>query len=76
MDLTTNPTQYSFPLLKNDEIIQCLGEVGIEININELTEPNKHKDRVKSTFTSLVSLTFSSLYFMHFFPSLDSQSID
>lgn len=55
MDLTTNPTQYSFPLLKNEEIIQCLSEVGIEMNSNELTEPNKHKDKVRSTFFSLVS---------------------
>ena len=55
MDITISQNQYSFPILKFPEIIQCLAEAGIEITEAELKEPNRHKDKVKSIFLSLVS---------------------
>jgi len=57
MDVTANHTVYRFPILKNAEIIECLSEAGIELNESELTEPLRHKEKVKQVFLSLVSLT-------------------
>ena len=54
MDLTANQ-QYSFPICKNAEILECLLEVGIELSEAELTEPGRHKDKVRAVFSSLVS---------------------
>jgi len=56
MDITSNQTVYRFPILKNAEIIECLSEAGIDITESELTEPHRHKDKVKSIFLSLVEL--------------------
>eukprot|EP00559_Dactyliosolen_fragilissimus_P003329 CAMPEP_0184855908 /NCGR_PEP_ID=MMETSP0580-20130426/1082_1 /TAXON_ID=1118495 /ORGANISM="Dactyliosolen fragilissimus" /LENGTH=446 /DNA_ID=CAMNT_0027350605 /DNA_START=41 /DNA_END=1378 /DNA_ORIENTATION=- len=58
MDVTGNQLPFSFPLLKNQDIIQCLSEAGIELSLGELTEPNRHKERVKTVFTQLVQLNF------------------
>ena len=55
MDITNNLPSYRFPILKNQEILECLTDAGIEITSNELMEPNRHKDRVKSIFHDLVS---------------------
>lgn len=57
MDITISNTTYRFPILKNAEIIECLSEAGIELNETELTEPNRHKEKVKQVFLSLVSTT-------------------
>lgn len=56
MDVTLNHTIYRFPILKNAEIIDCLSEAGIELNESELMEPQRHKEKVKQVFLSLVSL--------------------
>lgn len=56
MDITSNHTIYRFPILKNAEIIECLAEAGIELNENELMEPQRHKEKVKQVFLSLVEL--------------------
>ena len=53
MDLTTNsssPSTYIFPLLKNSDILQCMSELGIEMNKAELAEPIRHKERVRKVF--------------------------
>eukprot|EP00554_Chaetoceros_debilis_P013495 CAMPEP_0194111468 /NCGR_PEP_ID=MMETSP0150-20130528/10464_1 /TAXON_ID=122233 /ORGANISM="Chaetoceros debilis, Strain MM31A-1" /LENGTH=459 /DNA_ID=CAMNT_0038800909 /DNA_START=142 /DNA_END=1521 /DNA_ORIENTATION=+ len=55
MDLTANQ-QYSFPICKNAEILECLLEVGIELSEAELTEPGRHKDKVRAVFSSLLTL--------------------
>lgn len=56
MDVSTlKQPHYRFPLLKNNEIVECLTDAGIEISSNELTEPNRHKDKVKAIFIELVS---------------------
>lgn len=55
MDITTNQTAYRFPLLKNAEIIECLSDANIELSERELTEPHRHKEKVKGVFLSLVS---------------------
>ena len=57
MDITTNQSAYRFPLLKNAEIIECLAEAGIELTESELTEPHRHKEKVRAVFVSLVSST-------------------
>ena len=59
MDLTTpssssSPTQYIFPILKHSEILQCLSELSIDLNKAELSEPSRHKEKVKKVFLLLV----------------------
>ena len=57
MDLTTNsstPSIYIFPLLKHSDILQCMSELGIEMNKAELAEPIRHKERVRKVFLQLV----------------------
>lgn len=56
MDISSSIPSYRFPILKNQEILECLTDAGIEITSNELMEPNRHKDRVKSVFNDLVSV--------------------
>jgi len=53
MDLTENQV-HTFPILKNQVIVQCLSEAGIELTEAALTEPHRYRDRVKAVFTSLV----------------------
>ncbi len=55
MDNITANQHYSFPILESKSIIQCLSEVGIDLLEAELKEPNRHKEKVKATFASLVS---------------------
>ena len=55
MDITTNKHNYSFPLLKNVELLQCLSDLGLEMTESELMEPNRHRDRVRSVFVMFVS---------------------
>ena len=52
---------------KNDEIIECLTDAGIDVSSNELLEPNRHKDKVKSIFTDLVSHVY--LFYCFIVPS-------
>lgn len=55
MDLTTNnKSSYSFPLLKNAVILQCLSDLGLEITESELMEPNRHRESVRSVFLMFV----------------------
>jgi hypothetical protein len=57
MDLTTHsqtPTQFIFPILKHSDILQCMSELEIELNKQELAEPNRHKERVRKVFVKLV----------------------
>jgi kinetochore protein Nuf2 len=56
MDVTGGLHTFSFPLLKNAEILTCLSEAGIALTESELMEPQRHRDNVKSTFCSLVHL--------------------
>ena len=35
---------YSFPPVKDNEIIQCMAELNIPITLDELADPMKHKD--------------------------------
>jgi hypothetical protein len=35
--------QFSFPILKTEEIFKCLGELGITITLDELQHPEKVK---------------------------------
>jgi kinetochore protein Nuf2 len=54
MDITSSIPPYRFPLLKSHEIVDSLADGGIEISSNELMEPNRHKDKVKSIYHDLV----------------------
>lgn len=49
---TVSHTQYLFPMLKSKELLQCLEEMGVEIEFTkqELTEPQRHKDKVRKVF--------------------------
>ena len=60
MDMTSsNKPHYRFPILKNNEIIECLTDAGIEVTSNELTEPNRHKEKIKAIYNELESILFS-----------------
>ena len=54
MDFTNTPAQFIFPVLKSADILQCMTELGIEMTKAELTEPHRHKDKVKGIFLQLV----------------------
>mmetsp|Transcript_2224 Transcript_2224/g.3006 ORF Transcript_2224/g.3006 Transcript_2224/m.3006 type:complete len:457 (-) Transcript_2224:260-1630(-) len=56
MDLTSNQLPYCFPLLKNQEILDYIGGAGIELSQNEIMEPNRHKEKVKSVFIELIHI--------------------
>jgi kinetochore protein Nuf2 len=51
---TISHTHYIFPVLKNSDILQCMAEVGIEVTKTELTEPQRHKDKVRKIFWFLL----------------------
>ena len=57
MDLTTGQQQsFPFPLLKNADIINLMSELGVPVSAEELTEPVRHKDRVREVFIMLIEL--------------------
>jgi len=57
MDYTGPPmSQFLFPMLKTSEILSCLEELGLEVSKVELTEPHRHKDKIKSLFTFFVRI--------------------
>lgn len=49
-------TSFCFPILKNSVILQCMSELGYDLNERELLEPQKYRDRVRSIFRELVCL--------------------
>lgn len=54
MDLTGQQQSFSFPLLKNADIINCMSELGVPLTADELSEPARHKDRVREVFVMLI----------------------
>ena len=52
------PTQYIFPMLKNAEILTCCSELEVELTKAELTEPQRHKDRIRKVFWHLLEICF------------------
>ena len=65
MDLTSHhPTAYVFPTLKTVDILLCLAELDIELSKQELTEPQRHKEKLRSVFVSLVSRNGSDVSYM------------
>lgn len=55
MDLTTfSQTSYRNPILKNTELIDCLKDVGCEVTKQELQEPQRNKEKLRTLFLSLV----------------------
>lgn len=55
---TAPPTQYIFPMLKNAEILTCCSELEVELTKAELTEPQRHKDRIRKVFWHLLEICF------------------
>lgn len=47
---------YSFPLLKTDEIVKCLNELGIPVRQEELQDPEKHKDSCRQMLECLAEI--------------------
>ena len=61
MDLTTTynrvgELKFQFELLSLDEIVSCLGELGIEITKDDIKEPSGHKDKIKTVWHALVRI--------------------
>ena len=79
-------SHYSFPLLKNDQILSCMTELGIGMVEKELIEPEKHLDSIRRVFHLLIELclcvtkdeinqpSFSGLQTMNY-PELHEDSI-
>ena len=55
MDLTSHQT-FSFPILKNSDIMQCMSEIGIDLTQDDLNEPHRHRDRVREVFLLLIEM--------------------
>lgn len=55
MDLTTQGAgAYSFPILKSSEILTCIEELGIELSQQELTDPIRHREKLRTVWLSMV----------------------
>lgn len=62
MDLSTGPPTYIFPILKSSEILQCLSEIEVPLTKQELTEPARHKEKLRGVFLAMVrSCQFGTL---------------
>jgi kinetochore protein Nuf2 len=44
---------YSFPILKTNEIILCLNELGLSVSEDELVNPDKNKDQIRRVYEYL-----------------------
>ena len=51
-------TQYIFPILKTAEILSCCAEVEVELTKAELTEPQRHRERVRKVLSQFLDLCF------------------
>ena len=45
---------FIFPVLKPNEIQQCMNELGTELTNEELNDPAHHKEKLRKIFTFLV----------------------
>jgi hypothetical protein len=56
MDLTSNgpPASYIFPILRSQDIVECISELEIELSSQELTEPSRHKEKLRTIWLRLV----------------------
>jgi len=50
--------QYIFPVLKNSEILTCCSELELELTKAELTEPQRHRDRIRKVFWQILDICF------------------
>jgi kinetochore protein Nuf2 len=50
-------TQYSFPILKVEDICTCLAELGIHTRPEELQHPEKNVERIRGILESLAETT-------------------
>lgn len=53
----TQQFSFSFPSLKNSEILHILADLGIPFTEEELLEPSKHRDAVRNLFILLIEAT-------------------
>eukprot|EP01036_Dinobryon_divergens_P024818 gene24818-33300_t len=51
---------YSFPLLKADEIVKCLNELGVSVALDDLQNPEKSKDTYKRILEVLAEICTGS----------------
>ncbi|CAJ1936457.1 unnamed protein product [Cylindrotheca closterium] len=49
-------SKFVFPVLKSANILQCMTELGIELTKEELTEPTRHKDKIRKVFWQLLDI--------------------
>jgi len=49
-------TQFIFPVLKSAEILQCMAEIGITLSKTELTEPQRHKEKLRNVFKEVLDI--------------------
>ncbi|KAL3937584.1 MAG: hypothetical protein SGBAC_007342 [Bacillariaceae sp.] len=51
-----DPSKFVFPVLKSANIMQCMMELGIELSKEELTEPHRHRDKIRKVFWQLLDI--------------------
>eukprot|EP00529_Nitzschia_sp_RCC80_P023776 CAMPEP_0113487190 /NCGR_PEP_ID=MMETSP0014_2-20120614/25381_1 /TAXON_ID=2857 /ORGANISM="Nitzschia sp." /LENGTH=466 /DNA_ID=CAMNT_0000380879 /DNA_START=8 /DNA_END=1408 /DNA_ORIENTATION=+ /assembly_acc=CAM_ASM_000159 len=53
---TVSHTHYIFPVLKNNEIVQCMSELNVDLAKAELTEPQRYKEKIRKVFWGLLEV--------------------
>jgi hypothetical protein len=46
--------QYCFPILKSQEILSCIGEIGVDVTQPELANPIRHKEKLRLIWLAMV----------------------
>ena len=55
MDSTkTTAKGYLFPILKADKIVEYVCQIGVELTVDELKDPARHKEKMKKVWVALV----------------------
>jgi len=63
MDLTAHQQAgFVFPVLKSAEIVQCMSELGFDLSQQELSEPARHKEKLRQVFVKLVCVCLNSIF--------------
>ena len=69
------PPAFMFPVLKFTQITECLEELEIELTKAELSEPVRHRDRLKQMWLEVVRWVIISIRFFFFFLLFPNDSI-
>jgi len=63
-----------FPELSKEEILDLLDEIGVSLEVDELNEPHRFKDKVRSIYMALVQKAIGKEEDLSYFTSIPSQA--